>query len=241
MRKALTWGAVFCLLMPAAVSSAQTVDEIVAKMIEAQGGPRVYEGIRDMTVSGTIELVGQGLEGTVTVYKKEPDKRRSDIEIMGMTITSCYDGETAWGTNQQTMVIEEFTGAQAENVKREAMPVAAVLHPDKYGLKHTLKGKETLDGREHFVIERKHEDGFTVVIYVDAETYLPTKSVFTTVGGDGLEHEIEQVQTDYKKVSGLNMAHSTMQWVDGMEYLALTITDVKMNTGIEDALFVMNK
>lgn len=41
-----------------------------------------------MTVKGTLEIIQQGLDAEITVYKKEPDKRREDIEVMGMLITS---------------------------------------------------------------------------------------------------------------------------------------------------------
>ncbi|GAH91450.1 unnamed protein product, partial [marine sediment metagenome] len=71
----------------------------IKKMIEVQGGKKVFESIEDMTLYGTLEMAQQGLSGSITIYKKEPDKMRRDIEIMGMIITQAYDGETAWGVN----------------------------------------------------------------------------------------------------------------------------------------------
>jgi outer membrane lipoprotein-sorting protein len=221
--------------------SAQSADEIVKKMIDAQGGKKVYESIKDMTIKGTMEIIPQGMEADVTVYKKEPNQRRSDIEIMGMVITSAYDGKMAWGTNQQTMEIEEFLGDQAANLKREAMPVIAPLYPEKYGLKHALKGKEAIEGKEYWVLERTYSDDYTATIYLDTQTYLPYKSFVKVVGADGMEHDVESIQTDYKTVNGLVMAHSTKQIVDGMDYLLILVSEVTFNTGLDDSLFVMEK
>jgi hypothetical protein len=194
-----------------------------------------------MTVKGTMEIIPQGLDADVTIYKKEPDMRRSDIEVMGMLITSAYDGKMAWGTNQQTMTVEEFTGDQAVNAKREAMPIVSPLYPEKFGLTHTLKGKETIEGKEYWALERGYEDGFKVMMYIDPQTYLPYKSFATVIGADGMEHDVESIQTDYKEVHGLMMAHATKQIVDGMDYISIVVNEVTVNTGLDDSLFVMEK
>ncbi len=241
MKKAITITFLLFFMLTFTALSAQSADEIVQKMIDAQGGKKVYESIKDMTVKGTLEIIQQGLDAEITVYKKEPDKRREDIEVMGMLITSAYDGKMAWGTNQQTMVIEEFTGEQAVNSKREAMPIIAPLYPEKFGITHSLEGKETIEGKEYWVLEREYPDDFKITMYVDTTTFLPYKTVATIVDALGAEHEVEQFQSDYKTVNGLVMAHSMSQVVDGIEAVALTVTEVTFNTGLEDSLFVMEK
>ena len=147
----------------------QTADEVVNKMIDAQGGKKVYESIKDITITGTIELVQQGVEGTVMMYKKEPDKRRQNFEVMGMNLIEAYDGKIGWWTNQQTLEIEEMPEDRLLRSKRNAMPVVAPLYPDKYGLTHTLKGKETIDDHEYFVVIRKglNPQGGTCSLLID--------------------------------------------------------------------------
>ncbi len=241
MKKTLTLTILIFFSWSMTSLSAQSADEIVKKMIDAQGGKQVYESIKDMTVKGTLEIIQQGLEAEITIYKKEPDKRREDIEVMGMLITSAYDGTMAWGTNQQTMAVEEFTGEQLVNAKREAMPVIAPLYPEKFGITHSLKGKETIEGKEYWVLERDYPDDFKIMMFLDTETYLPYKTVATIVDAMGTEHEVEQFQSDYKTVNGLVMAHSMSQVVDGAEAVALTVTEVTFNTGLDDSMFVMEK
>jgi outer membrane lipoprotein-sorting protein len=241
MKKTLTLTILIFFSWSMTSLSAQSADEIVKKMIDAQGGKKVYESIKDMTVKGTLKIIQQGLEAEITIYKKEPDKRREDIEVMGMLITSAYDGTMAWGTNQQTMAVEEFTGEQLVSAKREAMPVIAPLYPEKFGITHSLKGKETIEGKEYWVLERDYPNDFKIMMFLDTETYLPYKTVATIVDAMGTEHDVVQFQSDYKTVNGLVMAHSMSQVVDDVEAIILTVTEVTFNTGLDDSMFVMEK
>ena len=218
---------------------AQTVEELRVKIIEAQGGKSALENIKDRTVTGEIEIVQQGLSGTMTTYKKEPNKRRSDIEIMGMMITQAYDGQTAWFTNPQTGSSEEVSGDQAEILKRQALPVEAALNPEKYGIKWAYIGKEAIDGKDCFVLEQTFSDGFNVTLYVDSKTYLTYKSKSMMTNQMGVEVEMEQVYSDFKKAGELVMAHSITSYQDGEEYTVITFKEVEFNTGLEDSLFEM--
>jgi outer membrane lipoprotein-sorting protein len=242
MKRLLTLIAV-CLVLTGMLTvpnHGQTADEIIKKMIDAQGGKAVYESIKDITITGTAELVQQGIEGTLTVYKKEPDKRRQNFEVMGLNLIESYDGKIGWWTNQQTLEIEDMPEDRLVRAKRNAMPVVAPLYPDKYGLTHTLKGKEDLEGREYFVVIRKYPDEFEVTMYIDTQTYLPYKSI-SQVEAQGVALEVEQYTTDYKSIQGLKVAHSTSQYLNGQEQMILTVTEVKINTGLDDSLFAMEK
>jgi outer membrane lipoprotein-sorting protein len=219
----------------------QTVDEILKKMIEAQGGSESFKSVKDMTVIGSIDLVQQGMSGALTVYKKEPDKRRVDVEIMGMMITQAYDGIKAWWTNPQTGSTEELSGQQAADLKRQAMPIVASLDPAKYGLSYVFKGKETVEGKEYFVLEETYPDGLKATLYVDSETYLVPKEKAKIMGQGGVEVEVEQVMSDFRKEAEMMMAHTIITYQNGAEYSKISFKDANFNTGLEDSLFVMSK
>ncbi|NIO49609.1 MAG: hypothetical protein GTN73_09285 [Candidatus Aminicenantes bacterium] len=231
----------FLVALVISPGSGQTAEEIIKKMIEAQGGKKVFESIKDMTLSGTLEMVQQGLSGLLTVYKKEPDKTRRDIEIMGMIIIQAYDGETAWGVNPQTGSVEEMEEQQAAEMKRESFPIVSWLYPEKYGFSFSYKGKEKIEDKDYFVIEETYPDGFKATLYVDAETYLTYKAKVKTMGSMGYEVEAEQFTSDYKKVDGMIIAHSMVSFIEGEEFMKVTITDVKFNTGMEDSFFKMKE
>ncbi len=229
---------IFLISMAVSPGYGQTAKEIIDKMIEATGGKKALESIDDSTISGTIELVQEGLSGPITVYKKEPNKLRIDVEVMGMVITQAYDGDLVWWTNPQTGATEEMPPTEAASMKRDALPRDAAFNPEKYGISFEFKGKEQIEGKDNYVIDQTYADGFKATIYVDCATYLITKSkgmMDTQIG----EVEFEQFPTDYKKVAGLLIAHTITSYVNGAESRIIKITDIQYNTGLEDSLFKM--
>jgi len=237
---------IFCILgiflvsVTAIPGYSQTTEEIIQKMIEAIGGRKAIESVDDSTVTGTMELIQQGLSGELTIYKKEPGKMRLDIEIMGMLITQAYDGNLAWWVNPQTGATEEMPANEAANMKRDALPRDAIFNPEKYGISFAFLGKEAIEGKDHYVIEQTYADGFKATLYVDSATYLLTKSK-GTLGSEMGEADFEQFTSDYKKVDGLMMAHKISTYVNGAEARILIITDVQYNTGLEDSMFKMEE
>ncbi len=230
------------LLVVTAVSlpvQAQTAQDVLAKMIDAMGGRKALEAVKDTTITGTMEMAQYGMSSTFTMYQKEPNKMRMDLEIMGMVITQAFDGTKAWFTNPQSQTTEEMPDAQAQSFKRQAMGNDAILNPAKYGITYTLKPRETVDNIDCIVLEHKTADGFISTVYVDSTTYLTYKQRAKAVNQMGVEADTETFVSDYKKVNGLVVAHSMRTLQDGAELMRMTFTQITFNKGIEDSLFLM--
>jgi outer membrane lipoprotein-sorting protein len=221
-------------------SFAQTVDEILEKMIEAQGGRKAIEAIKTTTLSGSMQIVQMNMTGSINMYQKEPNKTRMDIEIMGMNITQAFDGTTAWFTNPQTGASEEMPEKQAKYFKKQALGRDVLLNPKKLGITYKFKGKEKINDKEYLVLEQIHPDDYTVTIYVDAQTYLTYKSKSTTLNQVEAEVEAESINSDYKKVDGVMIAHSITVFQGGQEYMKFTVNEITFNSDLEDAFFKMN-
>jgi len=219
----------------------QEASDILKKMVEAQGGKKVLEQIKDMTSSGTLEMTQMGMSGSMTMYKKEPDKVRMDIELMGMIITQAFDGETAWWINPQTGSREEVPEQQSEDMKRMALGIDALLYPEKYGITFVSKGKEKIEEKEYFVLEQTFPDGHKATLYIDPKTYLTYKSKTTTMNQMGVEVESETFESDFKKVNGMTIPYSIIIFQEGEEFMKLTFTEITFNSGLEDSLFKMNE
>lgn len=231
----------FLLSLMTSPGLSQETSDILKKMVEAQGGKKVLENIKDMTQSGSLELIQMGMTASMTMYKKEPNKVRMDIEVMGMIITQAFDGETAWGVNPQTGSTEEMPEQQAEDMKRMALGIDALLYPEKYGLAYAYTGKEKIEEKDYLVLEQTFSDGRKATLYIDPKTYLTYKSESTTVNQMGVEVEQETFESDFKKVNGMTIAHSIIIFHDGEEFMKLAITEVSFNSGLEDSLFKMNE
>ncbi len=215
----------------------QNAKDILAKMIEAQGGRAPLEKIKDTTMTGTMEIIQFGISGSLSIYMKEPDKVRMDMEFMGTVITQAYDGENGWGVNPQTGAVEDMPEDQAKEMKRMAMGNVSFLNPEKYGINYTYKDKETIEGKDYFVLEQAFEDGHTVTMYVDTKTYLVYKTREMQTNMAGVLEETENFYGDYKKVDGVMMFHSMRVEQGGQEAMTMTITEVKFNSGLEDSFF----
>ncbi len=231
----------FLLSLMTSPGLSQEASDILKKMVAAQGGEKILEKIEDMTSSGTLELIQMGMTASLTMYKKEPDKVRMDIEMMGMIITQAYDGETAWGVNPQTGSTEEMPEQQAEYMKRNALGVDALIYPEKYGIAFAYKGKEKIEEKDYLVLEQTFSDGYKATLYIDPKTYLTYKTKSSTMNQMGVDVEQETFESDFKKVKGMTIAHSMIIFQDGEEYMKLTLTEVTFNSGLEDSLFKMSE
>lgn len=228
---------VLLLAGTAPAGAAETTEGILGKMIDALGGPGALAAIHDATVSSSIELIKMGLSGNMTIYKKEPDKIRMDIEVMGMTISQGYDGAKAWMTNPQTGATEEMPEKYAAYFKRQAMGNDSILHPEKYGISYAFKGKEKIDGRDYLVLEQKFSDGHVASLYLDATTYLLYKSKAVTLNQAGYEVPAETFASDYRKVGDTMAAHAMTVLEDGAESMKIIVSGVVYNSGLEDSRF----
>jgi hypothetical protein len=246
MRKSVTLGVclLFLLALVAQPASSQTSKEakdLLTKWIDAQGGAKALAAIKDTTVTGTIEMITMGMSGSVTMYQKEPNLMRLDIEVMGMVITQGYDGKTAWMTNPQSGVAEELPENFAQELKRQALGNDALLNPEKYGITYAYKGKESVEGKEYLVLEQATSDGHKTSFYLDPATYLPHQTKGTALNQTGMEVEAVTVFGDYKKFENVVMAFSLTTYQDGQEFMKMTVTKVVFNSNLEDSFFQMPK
>jgi len=223
---------------PAGSKEAMTV---VDKLIEAMGGRKLLESIKDMTVSGTAEIVQAGITVPITMYQKQPDKLRLDITIAeaNMTIVQAFDGQKAWYTNPQTGATEEMPDFMAKQLARQATGSQALLNPQKTGVTYALKPKEALEGKDYIVLEQTQADGHKTTLYLDPETYLPYKTVTRSVDQSGAEVDSESYATNYQKVGGAMVAHSIRVLSNGSEAQRMTLTSVTYNSNLDDAFFTL--
>jgi len=152
MKKLLSCGllALFILGLLFAPGSSQNADEILERVIKAQGGRKILESIKDVTTVADMEIIQMGITGSVTIYMKEPNKMRLDVESMGMMVSQAFDGETSWWIGSQTGIAEDVPEEMAEVMRNSSFGNSALLDPVKYGIKYTYKGKENI------VLVQKH-------------------------------------------------------------------------------------
>ena len=78
-------------------AAAQTVDELLAKNVQAKGGMEKLRSIQTVKQTGRLNI--QGMEGKQVVYAKRPNLLRQELTIAGSLVVMAFDGQTPWMIN----------------------------------------------------------------------------------------------------------------------------------------------
>jgi len=233
----LACAAAAALALPAA---AQTVDEIIAKNVEARGGMKTLKAASTVRMTGRM-TVGPGLEAPFVIEQKRPDRMRLDITFQGMTGTQAYDGTSAW-------MVMPFMGKKdpealpAEETKtfEEQADFDGVLVDYKAkGHAVELAGKEPVEGTDAYKLKVTLKNGDVRYVYLDSEYFLEIRTEGTrTMRGTPID--FESSVGDYKDVNGLMMPHAIESGAKGMpQKQKMTISKIELNPSLDDARFAM--
>ena len=236
--------AVGLLLSHATASLAQTADEVIEKSITAQGGRAALLKLKSRTMTGAMVLqTPQGeIAGTIDVYTKAPNKTRSviklDLSQFGagpVAIDQRFDGAAGWVIDP-LQGDRDVTGNQLENQKNGAFPTPMLGYKER-GVTATLLPNQKVAGRDMFVLEFKPKSGSTVKNYIDAETFLITRTV-VTVNVPQVNADVESTVdvSDYRAVDGVKIPFKT-QLSSSVQNYTITIAKVEHNTDLDDKMF----
>ena len=238
LRKTLMGIALLALLAP--IASAQTVDELLARNIEAKGGLKKLKAVQTMRATGKM-VMGQGLEAPFIMMNKRPKNTRLEFTFQGMTGVQAYDGKTAWMSMpfMGKKDPEAMASDEAKVFEEQADFDGPLVDYKEKGNTVELAGEEQVEGAEAFKLKVTLKNGDVRHIYLDAETYLEIKvEAKRTIRGT--EVEGESYMADYKEVDGMMMAHSIETGAKGSpQRQKIVIEKVELNPGIPDSLFKM--
>jgi len=224
--------------------SAQTADEVVEKYLAAIGGRAALGKLKSRSMVGTVTLstpVGN-VSGPVEVLNQAPSKTRSvmklDLSGVGLgqvVVDQRFDGEAGYvlDTLQGNRAI---TGDVLENMKNSSFP-NALLNYKETGSTVELGGKEKAGEREAYILIGKPKSGPAIRLYIDAESYLPIKTV-VKINVPQLGREVEQTSefSDYREVDGVKIAFQVKSSSTLQTYV-INFTKAEHNTDIDQSLF----
>ncbi len=219
-------------------TSAQTVDELIKKNLDAHGGVQKLKAIKSIKATGRISQ--QGLDIPLTLIQKRPAFFRTEITFQGKTQLAAYDGEIGWKIDpfQGTSEPETVAGDDLKDMQEQSdMDGAFVDYKDK-GHTVELVGKEDMEGTPVYKLKLTLKSGSVRTIYLDAENYLELRvtSKRKTPGG---ELEVDQYLGNYKPINGIVSAFSIETKVKGQTVNQVTIDKIEMDVAVDDALFKM--
>jgi hypothetical protein len=232
-------GSFFALaVLLATQTSAQTVDELIKKNIDAHGGIQKLKAVKSLKATGKV--MQQGLEIPLTLIQKRPAFFRTEVTFQGKTQLAAYDGETGWKIDpfQGTSEPEKIAGDDLKDMQEQSdMDGGFVDYKDK-GHTVELLGKEDMEGTPVYKLKLTLKTGSVRTIYLDAENYLELRVTAKrkTPGG---EIEVDQYLGNYKAINGIVSAFSIETKVKGQTVNQVIIDKIEMDVAIDDAVFKM--
>jgi outer membrane lipoprotein-sorting protein len=219
---------------------AQTVDEIIAKNVQARGGLEKLKAVQSIKSTANMSM-GQGMEAPGVLIQKRPSLARLDFTIQGLTAVQAYDGKSAW----QIMPFmgkkdpEPMSADETKEVEEMADLDGPLVDYKSKGHQVELLGKEKVEGTDAYKIKATLKNGDVQTIYIDSDSFLEIKEeTKRTVRGS--EQLIESSIGDYKDVDGVLFPFAMESGVKGsQEKQKLMITKIELNVPADDSIFKM--
>jgi hypothetical protein len=138
------------LTLPAVPALSLTVDEIVAKSVEARGGLAKIEAIKSVRTTGKVVFGGGefSIEAVFGRLQKRPGMIRTETTLQGLTAVEAFDGQEGWSLSpfQGKRDAQKGSADDARASAQEADFDGPLVHWREKGHKVEYLGTEDVDG-----------------------------------------------------------------------------------------------
>ena len=243
MMRFKVWLLAALVLGGAGAATAQTADEIIDKSLAALGGRAALGKLTSRQTTGTmvVSTPGGDINGTVEVLNQAPNKVRTlinlDLSAMGagsVAVDQRFDGTDGYAMDPMRGN-GPITGRQLDNLRNTVFPTPLLDYKGR-GTKIVLGGKEKVGDRDAYALSITPVNGAVSRLFVDAETYLPLKSVINTEIPEIGPVEQATEFSDFRDVDGVKIPFR-LKGSSAVQTYIVTVTKVEHNVKIDPALF----
>lgn len=210
-----------------------TAQQILDKYVQAIGGREAWEKLKTRVSMGTIEIPSMSLSGTVLVHEKAPNRMLMVVILAGSAFRQGFDGTEGW-SDDPVNGVRVKSGAALEEMRRDA-DFYHPLHLQQIYTKFAVKGTETINGRDAYVLEATLPDGGADKMYFDKESGLVIRMETQQHTSDGVQTFVEDIE-DYHQVDGVKLPFTVHQTNSASSY-TIRFGDVHHNTELDDSEF----
>jgi len=226
--------AVFCT-----DAAGQTVDEIIAKNIQAHGGMDKLKSVQ--SIRTTAKFSQGSFEAQFRQETKRPGKVREEFIIQGMAQIQAYDGKVGWQ-------ISPFNGRKDPDLMSQDDMKSLIVDSDidgplvdykEKGHRAELVGHDSVEGTDCYKIKLSMKNGDVRYYYLDTDSFLELKlEIQTTIRG--ALQESEQYYGDYEQVNGIYYPFAMEQAPKGSSSRAqFSVEKIEQNVKLDDTKFAM--
>ena len=214
--------------------SLPTVDEVLARYVEAMGGAKAINALTSRVIKGTVDIPGQSRGGSFETHTQAPNKSTTVMEAYPFgRITVGYNGRSGW--SQTTQGVQPIKlAAELASLQRDSDLYAPVRVKSNY-TKVTLAGTSHIGYREVYVLDLQPAVGAVERLYLDAKTYRPARLNTTRKLGSVLA-PVEVYLDDWRTVDGIKYPFSISQRVPKLT-LSFNVKEIRHNVAVDASLF----
>jgi hypothetical protein len=219
--------------------SQPTVDQLVAKNIEAKGGAAALHDFQTLRLTGKMLVQGGQIQFTYIQIKKRPGEVRTEASLQGMTQIEAYDGKEGWrvspffGRRDPERMSADDVKALVEDAEMDGPLV------DWQGKGNAVEylGTEDVDGTPAHKLKVARKNGDVSFVYLDPDHFLEIR-VLTERTRHGAYEEVETDLGDYEKAGGVFVPTSIEFGRKGApDKQRIIIDKVEANTPVDDTIF----
>jgi hypothetical protein len=216
-----------------------TVDELVAKNIEAKGGATALNNLQTLRATGKLLMQQGQIEYGYAQIKKRPDEVRGEASLQGMTQIQAYDGKEGWK-------VSPFFGRK-DPERMSADDVKALVEDTEIGgplVDWKAKGStveylgtEDVDGTPAHKLKVVRKNGDVSFVYLDPDHFLEIRIVTQRIQ-HGAHEEVEADLGDYEQAGGVFVPTSIEVGRKGAPDKQVVVIDkVEANVPVDDTIF----
>lgn len=236
----------YCLLIIASFglvpgpSLGVSLDELLAKHIEARGGLDRIKAVQTLQLTGTLKISGDfSAELSLVRRIKRPGQARTDATLQGLTLVRAWDGHEGWAISP--LYGRKDPERISRDESKELIDIADLDGPLVDGIAKGERidylGTEDIEGTEAHRLRVTDKDGDVQYVFLDPDYYLIIRIVYLrSVRGALVETETDF--GDYEKINGVYFPFSIDSGPKGgAKTRKITIDAVEANVPMSDALF----
>lgn len=218
--------------------AAQTVDEVIARSIEARGGLASIKAVQSVRMTATISM--GPMEMPMVIELKRPARFRVEMTFQGSQAVQAFDGQRAWAIAPMGGGRPEALPAEAaRQMAQQADVEGALIDYKAKGHQAELVGKEQVDGKDAYRVKLTLKGGDVESYLIDASSWLPVRvEAARQLGPNKVEGET--ALRDYRVVAGWKWPHTIENGARGRpEKQRLSFAKIEVNVPIDEARFQM--
>jgi hypothetical protein len=233
----------FAALLAAAATAASgtlqqqlpSAESILDRYIEVSGGKAAYANLKNLSLSGKIEMPDAGLSGTLTAVSAEPDFSRTTVEFPGAGRFETGTGAgRAWQLNP-VQGARLLAGAELKRTLRLYRFNAAFNWRGVYS-KVVTEAEEDVAGKPCYRLLLTAKDGEAPdTAWYDKQSGLVVKTRLTLPTEQG-DVTMESEPGDYRDVGGIKFPFSISQKV-GPQSVKVTFGEARINSELPAGVF----